>query len=103
MPNHRGEGLFEYKGKVVLPHCLDFMLIIHVIKVTLILTVYGTYDDITAVDFLAVHVDTEFRREWDTSAVVLDVLESESQSNSEVVYWEMQWPVSFHQLILYNC
>lgn len=56
-------------------------------------SVYGAYDDITAVDFLAVHVDTEFRREWDTSAVVLDVLESDPESNSEVVYWEMQWPV----------
>ncbi|KAK3919685.1 StAR-related lipid transfer protein 7, mitochondrial [Frankliniella fusca] len=67
VPNHRGEGLFEYK-------------------------VYGAYDDITARDFLAVHVDTVFRREWDSSAVVLDVLEREPQSNSEVVYWEMQWP-----------
>lgn len=67
VPNHRGEGLFEYK-------------------------VYGSYDDITAVDFLAVHVDTEFRREWDASAVILDVLETDEESNSEVVYWEMQWP-----------
>lgn len=67
VPNHRGEGLYEYK-------------------------VYGTYDDITAVDFLKVHIDTEFRREWDSSAVVLDILERDPQSNSEVVYWEMQWP-----------
>ena len=54
---------------------------------------YGAYDDITAIDYLAVHVDTEFRKEWDTSAVALDILESDPESNSEVVYWEMQWPV----------
>lgn len=64
---------------------------------------YGTYDDITAVDFLKVHIDTEFRREWDSSAVVLDVLESDPQSNSEVVYWEMQWPVCNHLNNVFFC
>lgn len=39
-------------------------------------------------------MDTGFRKEWDTTAVVLDVLEKDTQSHSEVVYWEMQWPVS---------
>lgn len=67
-----GEGLFEYK-------------------------VYGSYHDVTAEDFLNVQVDTNYRREWDTTAVQLEIGEQDpsADSNSDILYWEMQWPRLF--------
>lgn len=56
--------------------------------------VYGKYDDVTAEDFLRVQIDIDYRKQWDTNAIVLNVVETESTTNSDVIYWEMQWPVS---------
>ncbi|CAG9769285.1 unnamed protein product [Ceutorhynchus assimilis] len=69
---HGSEGLYEYK-------------------------VYGSYHDVTAEDFLNVQVDTLYRKEWDTTAVQLEVGERDpmSDSNSDILYWEMQWPRLF--------
>ncbi|XP_067012150.2 stAR-related lipid transfer protein 7, mitochondrial isoform X2 [Anabrus simplex] len=57
--------------------------------------VYGKYDDVTATDFFQVQIDTDYRKEWDTTVVQLEVLESDPQNNSDVIYWEMQWPRMF--------
>lgn len=59
--------------------------------------VYGSYNDVCAVDFLNVQIDTEYRRSWDNTAVILEVIDADPDlsSNAEVVYWEMLWPVSF--------
>lgn len=56
-----------------------------------------SYPDITADDFLAVQTDIEYRREWDDTAIVLDVVENDKLEgmNSQVVYWEMLWPKLF--------
>lgn len=62
--------------------------------------VYGSYDDVTAMDFLNVQVDTDYRRKWDTTAVKLEVIESEEDTNSDVIYWEMLWPVSYKIIFL---
>lgn len=58
--------------------------------------VYGSYDDVTAQDFLNVQVDINFRKKWDETAIQLEVIEKDSHagSNSDLVYWEMLWPVS---------
>lgn len=66
-----GEGLFEYK-------------------------VYGSYHDVSAEDFLNVQVDTDYRKEWDATAVQLVIGERDpmEDSNSDILYWEMKWPVS---------
>lgn len=56
--------------------------------------VYGSYPEVTAEDFLNVQIDNDYRRKWDTTAVVLEVGETESTSNSDIIYWEMLWPVS---------
>lgn len=55
-----------------------------------------TYPDVTAEDFLFVQMDIDYRKEWDNTAVALDVIESDvaQGSNSQVMYWEMLWPVS---------
>lgn len=68
--------------------------------------VYGKYDDVTAIDFLKVQIDINYRKIWDTNAVALDVVETEPTSNSDVIYWEMLWPVStisffFHIIYLH--
>jgi hypothetical protein len=55
--------------------------------------VYGKYHDVTAKDFLKAQTDTEFRKTWDNTAINLTVLEQDSASNSDIVYWEMKWPV----------
>lgn len=44
-------------------------------------------------DFLWVQLDTEFRKMWDKSATKLEIIEECSERNSDLVYWEMQWPV----------
>lgn len=58
--------------------------------------VYGSYDDITCEDFLNVQIDICYRKEWDANAIALDVIESDPapNANSDIVYWEMLWPVS---------
>ncbi|XP_044756724.1 stAR-related lipid transfer protein 7, mitochondrial-like [Coccinella septempunctata] len=59
--------------------------------------VYGSYNDVSAEEFLNVQVDTTYRRMWDTTAIVLDVVEKDPdpKNNSEVIYWEMLWPMMF--------
>jgi hypothetical protein len=57
--------------------------------------VYGKYHDVTAKDFLKAQTDTEFRKTWDNTAINLTVLEQDSGSNSDIVYWEMKWPRMF--------
>ncbi|XP_018567635.1 stAR-related lipid transfer protein 7, mitochondrial-like isoform X2 [Anoplophora glabripennis] len=59
--------------------------------------VYGSYNDVSAEDFLNVQIDTDYRRKWDVTAVALEVAESdpEPESNSDIIYWEMLWPRLF--------
>lgn len=57
--------------------------------------VYGSYDDVSAIDFLGSQMDTDYRKKWDNTAVVLEVVEKDENSNSDIIYWEMLWPVSF--------
>lgn len=57
---------------------------------------YVTYPDITAEDFLFVQTNIAYRREWDDTAVALDVVESNQSDDSQVIYWEMLWPKLFN-------
>lgn len=58
---------------------------------------FGSYNDVSAEDFLNVQIDIDYRRTWDTSAVVLEHAESDphENSNSDVIYWELLWPRLF--------
>lgn len=60
--------------------------------------VYGSFNDVTAEDFLNVQIDTEYRKTWDTTAITLEVIDKDPvpYSNSDIIYWEMLWPVSIH-------
>lgn len=55
--------------------------------------VYGRYEDVTAEDFFFVQTDVEYRKIWDKSALALDIVDSDEQTNSNVLYWELLWPV----------
>lgn len=59
------------------------------------ISVYALYDDISADDFLHIQTDTEYRKEWDKSAVALDVIDTDPvhRHKSHIIHWEMQWPV----------
>jgi hypothetical protein len=59
--------------------------------------VYGSYSDVSAEDFLNVQIDINYRRQWDTTAVALNVVETDPDpaSHSDIVYWEMLWPALF--------
>lgn len=61
--------------------------------------VYGSFPDVSAEDFLRVQVDVEYRKEWDPTARHLEVIDTDpstescQDNRSDVVYWEMIWPV----------
>lgn len=59
--------------------------------------VYARFDDITADDFLHVQTDLDYRRQWDDTALRLEMISEDPQpeSNSHLIYWEMQWPRLF--------
>ncbi|XP_037941219.1 stAR-related lipid transfer protein 7, mitochondrial-like [Teleopsis dalmanni] len=59
--------------------------------------VYASYDDINAMDLLNVQTDLDYRKEWDQTAVKLDIIETDPEhyANSHLIYWEMQWPKFF--------
>lgn len=58
--------------------------------------VYGKYEDVTAEDFFFVQTDVHYRKVWDKSALTLDIVDTDlvQDSNSNVLYWELLWPVS---------
>lgn len=60
------------------------------------LTVYGTYDDVSLNAFVEVQLNSNFRTEWDDTALQLRVLDSDQGSNSELVYWLVKFPVSIY-------
>ncbi|XP_059608786.1 stAR-related lipid transfer protein 7, mitochondrial-like [Phlebotomus argentipes] len=59
--------------------------------------VYGEYPDVSAEDFLHVQTDLEYRREWDSTAIALELIDTDISpgSSSHVIYWEMLWPKLF--------
>lgn len=60
-----------------------------------IFSVFVQYDDISAEDFLFVQTDIEYRKKWDNTAIALDIIDTDPKnSDSQIIYWEMLWPVS---------
>lgn len=56
--------------------------------------VYVRFEKVAAMDFLRVQLDTNFRKKWDSSATELKVIDENKNISSDLVYWEMRWPVS---------
>ncbi|XP_018783467.1 PREDICTED: stAR-related lipid transfer protein 7, mitochondrial [Bactrocera latifrons] len=59
--------------------------------------VYARFDDVSAEDLLHVQTDLEYRRLWDETAIQLKMIEEDPRpnTNSHLIYWEMQWPKLF--------
>lgn len=66
--------------------------------------VFGSYNDVSALDFLNVQVDTDYRRKWDNTAVMLEIAEKDpvKDANGDILYWEMKWPVSTDYFISFK-
>jgi len=45
-----------------------------------------------------VKVDLDFRKQWDTLVITLDVVDKDVESGTEVVHWVMHYPVSISSL-----
>lgn len=57
--------------------------------------VYGTYDDVSLSAFMEAQLNSGFRKEWDDSVLELRVLDSHTDSNSDLVYWLVKFPQFF--------
>lgn len=64
---------------------------------------YGYFADITAEDFLQVQINVDFRKEWDQTAIELKILERDPKTETDVVYWELRFPVSLSWFDSGNC
>ena len=57
---------------------------------------YGSFDDVTADEYLSVQLDmSEFRLSWDKSSAQCYVLDKDTQTGGIVYYWEVNWPRFF--------
>lgn len=56
---------------------------------------YARFETVKAMDFLRAQLDTNFRKQWDSSATQLKIIEENTETNTDLVYWEMRWPVTF--------
>ena len=63
---------------------------------------YARFETVKAMDFLRVQLDTSFRKKWDTSATQLKIIEENKDTSTDLVYWEMRWPVTFIIVLLLN-
>lgn len=57
------------------------------------IAVFGQFKDVSASDFFQVQIDTDYRKEWDSNSVELQVVDSDTLSNSDILYWEFLFPV----------
>lgn len=71
-------------------------------NVIFLFAVYARFEMVKAMDFLRAQLDTNFRKQWDTSATQLKIIEENKETNTDVVYWEMRWPVTFIKVLLSN-
>lgn len=57
---------------------------------------YGSFNDVTAEEFLFVQNDlSNFRLSWDSSTKCLSSVSENKETNSSVYYWEVIWPTFF--------
>lgn len=42
---------------------------------------------------MLVQLDLDYRKEWDTMSVDLEICDSEPLTHSDLIYWELSWPV----------
>lgn len=42
---------------------------------------------------MQVQLDLDYRKEWDKMSMDLYIVESEPLTHSDLIYWELRWPV----------
>jgi len=52
----------------------------------------GTYYDISPRNFIDAQCDVQYRREWDTNVISLDILASDEETDTQVVRWVAKFP-----------
>ncbi|XP_030819944.1 stAR-related lipid transfer protein 7, mitochondrial [Camarhynchus parvulus] len=55
-------------------------------------SIFGSYTDVTPRQFFNVQLDTEYRKQWDSLVLKLDVVERDPATGSEVIHWVTQFP-----------
>ncbi|XKL59348.1 hypothetical protein PGB90_000364 [Kerria lacca] len=58
--------------------------------------IYGKFPDVSANDFFRVQLDINYRKEWDPNSIKLHIVESDDESNSDILYWEFLFPRMFY-------
>lgn len=61
---------------------------------SIILTVCGRFNDISAKSFFRVQLDLEYRKVWDKYVIQLDCVDKDPEEESEVIHWVTHFPVS---------
>ncbi|KAL0965583.1 hypothetical protein UPYG_G00283210 [Umbra pygmaea] len=54
--------------------------------------VLGSYNDVTPRQFFNVQLDTEYRKQWDSLVLKLEVVDRDVNTGSEVVHWATHFP-----------
>lgn len=62
---------------------------------------HGSYSDVTALDFMQIQLDIDYRKEWDNMSINLNIFDSEPLTHSDLIYWELRWPVIIN--IYFKC
>ncbi|BES99442.1 START domain [Nesidiocoris tenuis] len=57
--------------------------------------IYGYFDDVKALSFLQAYLDLDTRKTWDQHVLKLEIVDSEPESNSDLIYWVAKWPKMF--------
>ncbi|CAG9536541.1 unnamed protein product [Cercopithifilaria johnstoni] len=52
----------------------------------------GSYDDITASDFVDAQMDLVFRKKWDRNVVKLELVRKDDNTDSELIHWISKFP-----------
>lgn len=82
--------------------CFKYYIYVYINDVMcwIFISVYGTYDDVSLSAFMEAQLNSGFRKEWDDSVLELRVLDSHTDSNSDLVYWLVKFPVSVYVLLM---
>lgn len=86
--DYPNQNLYIYKGKQKI--ALGNKILYIIMSICL---VHGSFDDVTALDYMQVQLDIDYRKEWDGMSVDLEIFDSEPLTHSDLIYWELRWPV----------
>ncbi|CAF2392200.1 unnamed protein product [Rotaria sp. Silwood2] len=54
--------------------------------------IFGTFNDISAIVFLQVQLDLDYRMKWDDHALRLSIVDTDEDTQSDIVHWIQKFP-----------